>query len=88
MFTDGDSNLSIAKLCPNLKKLCAPFDNDFKVILNNCQHLECIVICYGESCLNERKVLETVAKHSPKNLYELKPNEPKLFSEDLESFFG
>ena len=58
----------------------------FKNIFNSCQYLEGIVIQCRECYLNEKKVLETVAKLSPKNFYELKLHNPELFPENLESF--
>ena len=57
-----------------------------KIIFNSCQYLEGIVIDCGINGLNEKEVLETVAKYSPKNFYELKLHNPELFPEDLESF--
>ncbi len=60
-----------------------------KIIFNSCQYLEGIVIRYRVCYLNEKEVLETVAKHSPKNFYELKLyNNPEFIPENLlESFF-
>src|SRR5581483_1587899 len=87
-------NLSIAKLCPNLKKLFVIF-NDGEIdilrdIFNSCQYLERVKIFCGESHLNEKEVLEVVVKSSPKNFYELKiinNSDSILVPEDLESFF-
>src|SRR5436305_4388856 len=65
----------IAKFCPNLKKLYVLFKKNeldiLKYIFNSCQYLEGIVIHCRECYLNEKEVLETVAKLSPKNFYEL-----------------
>jgi len=76
-----------------------------KVILNNCQQLESIKIVYDDYfadyyhgmgeyyfCLTEERLLEIVAKYSPKSFYKLKiyyeyGAHSKLFSEKLESFF-
>ena len=89
-----DLNLSIAKLCPNLKKLFVIFNKDEIGILrdtfNGCQYLESIKIWCGGDFLNEKKVLEVVAVNSQKNFYELKiynDSDSELLSEDLESFF-
>ena len=37
--------------------------------------------------MSEKEILEVVAKHSPKNFYELKIHREKISLEDLESFF-
>ena len=58
-----------------------------KIIFNSCQYLEGIVIRCGERYLNEKEVFETVVKHSPKNLYELKLYNAEMIPENLESFF-
>ena len=59
-----------------------------KIIFNSCQDLEGIVIRCGVCFLNEKEVLETVAKHSPKNFYELKLIYPEeLYPVNVESFF-
>jgi hypothetical protein len=80
-------NLSIAKYCPNLKKLFTMFyDNELdtlKAILNSCRDLEGIITWYS----SQEEFLETIAKHSPKNFYELKLHEPYILPEYLESFF-
>ena len=43
-MNNNASNLSIAKFCPNLKKLFTRFNNDeldvLKTILDSCQYLE------------------------------------------------
>src|SRR5436305_10781589 len=88
---DNNLYLSIAKFCPNLKKLFAVSDNYgldmLKTIFDSCQDLEGIVICCGEGFWNEKEVLKTVANHSPKKFCELKLINSELFLEDLESFF-
>ena len=61
-----------------------------KTIFNNCQYLESIQVWCTGNFLNEKEMLDVVAKFSPKYFYELKifndrPSE--LLSEDLESFF-
>jgi len=95
----GDVNgkslkLSIAKFCPNLKKLCIILEDDemdiLKIMFNEFQYLESIKVWCGDRWLNEKELLEVVAKYSPKNFYELKvSNESpsELTPEDLESFF-
>ncbi|RIA90198.1 hypothetical protein C1645_876272 [Glomus cerebriforme] len=92
---NNDLNLIIAKFCPNLRKLFVLFNDDeldtLITIFNRCQHLESIKFWCGERFfLSEKEVLETVAKYSPKNFYELKiynDSISKLLPEDLESFF-
>ncbi|RIA83783.1 hypothetical protein C1645_860272 [Glomus cerebriforme] len=94
---EGDRvlNLSIAKFCPNLKKLFTLFGNSeletLITILNNCQNLESIKIWCGVTYwLKEKEVLEVITKFSPKNFCELKIcnfSDSKLLPEDLESFF-
>jgi len=82
-------NLSIVNFCPNLKKLYVTFKNGdmLKTIFDSCQYLEGITIRCGEGFLNNKEVFETVAKHSPKNFYELELRQPNLVPEDLEFFF-
>src|SRR5581483_3014488 len=87
-------NLSIAMLCPNLKKLFIVFNNGeidiLRDIFNSCQYLERIKIWCGECYLDEKEVLEVVAKNSPRNFHELKIynySDSVLLPEDLESFF-
>ena len=57
-----------------------------KIIFNSCQYLEGIVIRCSRTFWNEKEVLETVAKRSSKNFYELKLHDPELLPENLESF--
>ena len=82
---DSALNSSIAKFCPNLKKLFAIFNYDeldlLKTLFDSCQYLEGIVTWF------EKGLLDVVAKHSPKNFHELKLHDPELSPEDLESFF-
>ncbi|RIA84601.1 hypothetical protein C1645_832026 [Glomus cerebriforme] len=61
-----------------------------KIIFNSCQYLESIKIWCGKRFLNEKEVLKTVVKYSPKNFYELKlynVSNSELLPKDLESFF-
>ncbi|RIA92186.1 hypothetical protein C1645_820979 [Glomus cerebriforme] len=85
---DKSLNLAIAKFCPNLKSLYTKFNDKLstlKVILNNCQKLESIKISCGH--LEDKKLLEIIAKYSPKSFHELKlRNYEILDSEDLEHF--
>ncbi|RIA81275.1 hypothetical protein C1645_837269 [Glomus cerebriforme] len=86
-------NLSIAKFCPNLKKLsimCNIELDTLKIIFNSCQYLKNIKIWCGTYWLKEKEILETIAKHSPKNFCKLKIyncSNSELLLEDLESFF-
>ncbi|RIA88179.1 hypothetical protein C1645_826775 [Glomus cerebriforme] len=87
-------NLSIAELCPNLKKLFVIFNDDeldtLRTIFNSCRYLESIKFYCGKSFLSEKEILEIVAKHSPENFYELKicnKSDSNLLPEDLETFF-
>ncbi|RIA80805.1 hypothetical protein C1645_838036, partial [Glomus cerebriforme] len=81
-------NLSIAKFCPNLKKLSIIYIRNYSelntliTIFNSCQHLESIRIW-----CEVKDVLETVTKHSPKNLCKLKICNSSYLPENLESFF-
>ena len=78
-------NLAIAKFCPNLKLLHAMFREEevetFKVILNGCQQLESVSITCNS------KLLEVVAKCSPKNFYELTVIYKRGIVQELEHFF-
>jgi hypothetical protein len=92
---ESDSlNLAIAELCPNLKSLFTLFKFDkiesLKSILNNCQQLESIGTQYYYGSLDEKEILETLAKYSPKSFHRLKLinySDTKLVPEDLEEFF-
>ncbi|CAI2162526.1 13027_t:CDS:1 [Funneliformis geosporum] len=91
---DNDSlNFSIAKYCPNLKSLFTIFiDNDvktFKSILESCQQLESIKVLCGDEYLNEKHVLNIIAKYSPKSFHTLKlynEMDSDLLPIDLENF--
>jgi len=73
---DRSINLAMAKFCPNLKSFYTTFYDDevetLKAILNNCQQLESIETWCGEFHLNEVKLLEILAKYSPKEFYKLR----------------
>ena len=91
---DKSLNLSIAKLCPNLKKLFVIFNEGeigiLRDIFNSCQYLESIRIWCGRDYLDEKEMLDVVVASSQKNFYELKiynDSDSELLSEDLESFF-
>jgi len=99
-FTIGNNdnalNLAIAKSCPNLRNLFTIFRKDeletLKMILNNCQYLESIEVWCGNEYLNEGKLFEFIAKHSPKNFFELKIyyviyTKSETSQEELEDFF-
>ena len=63
-----------------------------KIVFSNCQYLESINIWCGDEFLSEKNALETVAKYSPKNIYELifyhlYDLNSELLPEELESFF-
>ena len=84
-------NLAIAEFCPNLKSLFIQFRNNnemktLKEIFNGCQQLKSFITSYY---LQEgKKLLEIIAKYSPKNFHELTlHNHVKLSSNDLKSFF-
>ncbi|EXX52447.1 uncharacterized protein OCT59_028823 [Rhizophagus irregularis] len=88
-------SLSIAKFCPNLRRLFVRFNNGeidiLKKIFINCRYLESIKIWCGEEYLNEKEVFDTVVNYSPSNFCELKIyNNSKsdfVSPKDLESFF-
>jgi hypothetical protein len=93
--SDNALRLSIAKFCPNLRKLFVIFKNGeldiLKIIFNSCQNLESIKIQCGKRFLTEEEVLETIANHSPIKFFELKiynvGKKSELTPENLESFF-
>src|SRR6185312_14443564 len=66
-------NLSIAKFCPNLRKLYTNFKHNeletLKIIFNSCQYLESIKLWCNGRFLSEKEIFETIAIHSPKNFY-------------------
>ncbi|RIA93467.1 hypothetical protein C1645_804041 [Glomus cerebriforme] len=91
---DNTLNLAIAKFCPNLKILFTIFEGNeletLKVILNSCQYLENIRVWCNDGYLNDKKFLDVLVKHSPKNFYELEiyycsPSE--ILPDELEKFF-
>ncbi|RIA83775.1 hypothetical protein C1645_809073 [Glomus cerebriforme] len=91
---DRTLNSSIAKFCPNLKKLSVSFKyselDTLRIIFNNCQYLESIKVKCGIYWLKEKEVLETIIKYSPKTFCKLKIchySDSELLPEDLESFF-
>ncbi|EXX54787.1 uncharacterized protein OCT59_019261 [Rhizophagus irregularis] len=86
-------NLAIANYCQNLKSLYIHFPSngieELKMIFVNCQQLESIITSCGYTHLSGKRLLELVAKYSPKNFHELKLREANLNSKDhLESFFS
>ncbi|RIA87719.1 hypothetical protein C1645_877854 [Glomus cerebriforme] len=94
--SDNLLNLTIAKFCPNLRKLSVGFKSSeletLKIVYNNCQYLESINIWCGSEFLSEKEALELVVNYSHKNLYEIILyhmyfTRSKLLPEDLESFF-
>ncbi|CAB4379998.1 unnamed protein product [Rhizophagus irregularis] len=92
--SDKALRLSVAKFCPNLRRLFVIFKNDeldvLKTILCSCQNLEGIKIQCGKRFLSQKQVLETIVNHSPNNFCELKiyniGKKSDLSQEDLESF--
>ncbi|RIA98786.1 hypothetical protein C1645_870402 [Glomus cerebriforme] len=94
--SDNSLNLAIAKFCPNIRRLSAGFKNNeletMKIVFNCCQYLEGFIIWRGRDFLNEKEVLETIVKYSPKNFYEIIFQHINiiysvLIPEELESFF-
>ena len=60
-----------------------------KIIFNNFRYLESIKVWCGDGWLDERELLEVVAKYSPEKFYELKiynDSPSELLPEDSESF--
>ncbi|RIA84328.1 hypothetical protein C1645_832442 [Glomus cerebriforme] len=89
-------SLTIAELCPNLRKLFIVFNENeldiLRIIFDNCQYLESLKIWRGDNLfLRGKDLLEIIAFHSPKNFYELKiindHSNLGLFLEDLDTFF-
>ncbi|RIA80839.1 hypothetical protein C1645_837974 [Glomus cerebriforme] len=89
-------NLTIAKFCPNIRKLFTGFKNieldTIKIVLNSLQYLESIKVWCGGEFLNEKEALEAFVKYSHKNTYEIilchqYYTRSELPSKDLESFF-
>ncbi|GBB86750.1 hypothetical protein RclHR1_13150006 [Rhizophagus clarus] len=93
--SNNSLNLTIAKFCPNLKKLSVGIKKNelemLKIIFNSCKNLENIKIWCGKNYLSEKEALEMVAKYS-QNVYELILYHQSnarfgLLPEELESFF-
>ncbi|GBB95204.1 hypothetical protein RclHR1_00250002 [Rhizophagus clarus] len=89
---DNLLNISIPKLCPNLKFLYTIFINKESLIdiLNGCKHLECIQVMCGHSYIKEKDMLEAIVKYSPKCFHEIRLyNYAKsyILSKDLDTFF-
>jgi hypothetical protein len=85
-------NISIPKLCPNLKFLYTIFIDKESLIdvLNGCQLLECIQVMCGHLYIKEKDMLETIVKYSPKCFHEIRLyNYAKshILPKDLDSFF-
>ena len=90
--------MTIAKFCPNLRKLSVGFKGNeletLKMVFNSCQNLESIKIWCGGNFLSENEALEIFVKYSPKNIHELilyhmyyVQQSELLLPEELESFF-
>ncbi|RIA97861.1 hypothetical protein C1645_813579 [Glomus cerebriforme] len=95
-YSDNSLNLAIAKFCPNLRKLSVGFKNSeletLKIIYESCQYLESIKIWCGGEFLSEKEALDTLAKYSHKNIYEIIlyhqcNTQSKLSPEELADFF-
>ncbi|RIA97860.1 hypothetical protein C1645_813578 [Glomus cerebriforme] len=95
-ISNNSLNLSIAKFCPNLRKLSVGFKNSeletLKIIYESCQYLKSIKIWCGGEFLSEKVALESVVNYSHKNIYEIilyhiSETLSKLLPEELESFF-
>ncbi|RIA97845.1 hypothetical protein C1645_871085 [Glomus cerebriforme] len=95
-YSDNSLNLSIAKFCPNIRKLSIGFKSyeleTLKIVLKNCQYLESIKIWCGGEFLSEKEALDTFIKYSNENTYEIilyhsYNTRSKLFPEELESLF-
>ncbi|PKK64828.1 hypothetical protein RhiirC2_786967 [Rhizophagus irregularis] len=90
--SNNSLNLAIAKFCPNLRSLYTQFKFDevesLAVIFSSCQQLESFKTLCDKPYFEGKKLLEIVAKYSPKNFHELTLcNYVKLRKDDLESFF-
>ncbi|GES91078.1 hypothetical protein GLOIN_2v1531010 [Rhizophagus clarus] len=94
-YSNNSLNLSIAKLCSNLKKISVGIKSSeietLKIIFNSCNNLESIKIWCGREYLSEKEALEAIVKFS-RNIYELILYHQfkvqfKLLPEELESFF-
>ncbi|GBC41482.2 hypothetical protein GLOIN_2v1784405 [Rhizophagus irregularis DAOM 181602=DAOM 197198] len=93
---DDTLNLSISEFCPNIRKIFTIFKNNelgsLKNIFINCKYLESIKIWCGDRYLNDKKVLDIVLNHSPRDFYELKlyyviNAQSEITPEELEDFF-
>ncbi|PKK74526.1 hypothetical protein RhiirC2_846790 [Rhizophagus irregularis] len=89
---DNLLNISISKLCPNLKFLYTIFIDKKSLIdiLNGCQLLECIQVMCGRLHIKEKDMLEAIVKYSPKCFHELRLYnyaKSNILSKDLDSFF-
>ncbi|GBC37298.2 hypothetical protein GLOIN_2v1876960 [Rhizophagus irregularis DAOM 181602=DAOM 197198] len=89
---DNLLNISIPKLCPNLKFLYTIFIDKKSLIdiLNGCQLLECIQVMCGRLHIKEKDMLEAIVKYSPKCFHELRLYnyaKSNILSKDLDSFF-
>jgi len=87
-------NLSIIQNCSNLKKLFVTIPKgELDILINlfdNCQLLEILEIRCDGDFINEKDMLEVVAKYSLENFYRLRilnNEKSKLLPEELESFF-
>ncbi|GBB84232.1 hypothetical protein RclHR1_10860002 [Rhizophagus clarus] len=93
--SDNSLNLSIARLCPNLKKISVGIKSSeletLKIIFNCCENLESIKIWCGKDYLNEKEALEAIVKYSRNIdeliLYHQLRVQYELLPEELESFF-
>ncbi|EXX62856.1 uncharacterized protein OCT59_002311 [Rhizophagus irregularis] len=89
-------SLTIAKFCPNIRKLFIVFNNDeidiLKAIFINCKYLESIKIWFGNRnlYLKKKEVLDTVVNYSQSNFHKLKIHSDlnsDVTPKDWESFF-
>ncbi|CAB4395272.1 unnamed protein product [Rhizophagus irregularis] len=89
-------SLTIAKFCPNIRKLFIVFNNDeidiLKAIFINCKYLESIKIWFGNRnlYLKKKEVLDTVVNYSQSNFHKLKIHgdlNSDVTPKDWESFF-
>jgi hypothetical protein len=94
-FNDNSLNLSIAKFCPNIRKLSTGFKHNelktLELVLKSCQYLKSIKLWCGGLYLSEKEALEMVIKYSHNNiseiiLYHLFDVQSRLLPEELESF--
>jgi hypothetical protein len=88
--SSNELNLAIAKSCPNLRSLYTQLISDeiesLVDIFSSCQQLESYKTLFGS--FEGKKLLEIIAKYSPKNFHELSLyNYINININDLESFF-